>query len=253
MLLCILPECHRSKLPTECDEMKRKALAICPSRQRVEMCRIMCSSFLETRHDTDLVLVIDEDDPQYSEYLDLCFSNPILYYVNNKSINMTYTQMLNHQYLSYPHYEYYHITNDDFVYFTDGWDRRFIQVLRDYGSGVAYGNDLYMGRNLPTAPFISAEVVRALGWVQLPTLTHLCGDMVWKVIGEGLESIYYLKDVIIEHKHPLVNKAPKDVIFEKTNSKEMYSNDNAAFRHWVLNDSHDDIERIKKYGADLEV
>jgi hypothetical protein len=153
------------------------------------------------------------------------------------------TQLINEAFHKNSFYKYYHLTNDDFIYQTKDWDKIFINSILD--GGIAHGNDLYLGEALPVAPFISGDVARAVGWLQLPTLTHLCGDMVWNHIGRSLGILKYHKEVIIEHKHFLNHKAEKDSVYEITNSKEMYAKDHAACKEWIANQSADDIARIR--------
>ncbi len=222
-----------------------RILTICPSRGRYLKLDKMLRSFNNTSSDSDIVVAIDFDDPEREQYQKIIRSHG----VGQKIVhNMTYTQILNKIFNVFPDYQYYHITNDDFVYRTMYWDKEFIEVLREKGYGIAYGNDLYMQKTLPVAPCITGNIVRALDWVQLPTLTHLCGDMVWKSIGEKIKSLHYLKDVIIEHEHPFTQnkEIAEDETFKKTNSKRMYSRDCMAYREWVRNDMYHDIEKIKK-------
>jgi len=221
-------------------------LAICPTRQRVKKFKEMYESFKDTSRRSKLLAVIDLSDPQYKDYTKYLENNNVHFYINPTKSIRTYTQMLNMQFHLWPDYEYYHITNDDFIYKTQRWDERFIATLEEHSGGIAYGNDLYMGKNLPVSPLISRKIISTLGWLQLPSLTHLCGDMVWKVIGEGIKRLYYHNDVIIEHRHPLASvEIEKDDTFRKTNDPKMYHKDNEAFREWVVNQSYDDTKKVK--------
>lgn len=154
------------------------------------------------------------------------------------------TNIINETFGCYPDYKYYHVTNDDFVYKTPNWDVALMNLAGSYG--IAYGDDLNGQHKLPTASVISGDIVRALGWLQLPTLHHLCGDCVWDYIGKKLKILHYNKAVIMEHEHFLYKKADKDETYEVTNSRDMYSKDNAAFRRWLETEANDDCEKIRK-------
>ena len=130
-------------------------------------------------------------------------------------------------------------------YHTPGWDDVFIKILNDSGGGIAYGNDTIQKENMPTTSVISGDIVRALGWLQMPTLTHLYGDEVWKHIGNELKILHYVPEVIIEHNHWFKNKELIDDIYLKTNSTEMYNIDRIAFTEWKVKQSKTDIETIK--------
>jgi len=198
-----------------------KILTICPSIRKKEAVE-MFKSFRETTIDSDIIFLHKEGS--ITKLINECFEH-------NK------------------HYDYYHITNDDCIYQTIGWDVSLAEKLIQKGGGIAYGNDLLGGVNLPTFPFISGKIARALGWLQLPPLDHLCGDMVWKAIGSGLNRLYYCPEVVIEHRHFLNKKAPK-TNYEITNSSEMYNKDNATFRDWVHTQYKYDLDRIN---AQLEM
>lgn len=156
------------------------------------------------------------------------------------------TEIINEAYRKSPHYDFYHVTNDDFIYQTKDWDKILMNEIESRGGfGIAYGNDLFNGRNLPTTSVISANIIRALGWLQLPGLKYLYGDMVWKHIGESLGCLYYNKDVIIEHEHVRNHKTTNDSVYEKTNSSEIYESDEKVFSQWRKYYSEQDIRKIR--------
>lgn len=164
------------------------------------------------------------------------------------------TDLINRAYRFSRGYDYYHITNDDFIYRTKNWDKILVDKIESSGGwGIAYGSDLYLNEALPTAPVISRNIIDALGWIQLPTLEHLCGDMVWNYIGKKIDALFYVKDVVIEHQHFLNNKAEKDDVYQKTNSKEMFRKDHESFRNWVQQDSERDIKRVVMAMLEMQV
>jgi hypothetical protein len=113
---------------------------------------------------------------------------------------------------------------------TEAWDRRIVEALAD--PGIAYGDDLFQKHELPTAPFISASIVLALGWYALPTCRHLFIDNAWKDIGTLTGRLHYLPDVVIEHLHPLAGKAQWDEGYERANRRSTIEEDGAAYHYW---------------------
>lgn len=111
----------------------------------------------------------------------------------------TVTEAINKYMNQVENYDFIHITNDDVIYQTKGWDTSFVKRAKEYGPGIYYGNDMLQGKNLPTFPFISTSIIKTVGWLQLPTLNRYCGDVVWKFIGESCNCIYYLEYITIEH------------------------------------------------------
>lgn len=182
---------------------------ICPSIDRVGPACEMLSSFYSTQETSDLIIL-----------------------TARKNI----TELINA--VNFDGYDFVTVTNDDFIFETDGWDQMLIDTMGGR-AGFAYGFD---GRNnhLPTTCMISTSICRVLGWIQLPGLTHLCGDMVWMTLGNELGRLFYRRDVRITH-----NQKP-DQVYEKTNSKEMYRRDGEVFRRWRNEKAFADVRRIRE-------
>ena len=191
--------------------------------------KMMADSFHETsEEDNCLMIFIDKCDPCLEEYFSLLKDDMVV--VNDR---MTNTKIFNFALSRFPKCEYYHMTNDDFIYKTPGWDSKFVHILENKRCGIAYGNDLLQGQSMATAPFISGDIVRALGWLQLPDLDYLGGDVVWQTIGHKIDRLFYLPDVIIEHVHYQAKKAEIDETYKNTNSPARYEKDGQAFKKWI--------------------
>ncbi len=107
----------------------------------------------------------------------------------------TVTEAINFAFNKFPNFDFYHVTNDDVIYHTKQWDIK----LANKGK-ISYGNDMLQGKDLCTFPMIDGDIVRAVGWLQLPILNKYCGDNVWKFIGEQLNILDYHGDVLLKHK-----------------------------------------------------
>jgi len=225
--------------------MINKTLIICPTKDRVNLCRRMMFSVYATKSaSTDIIFIVSDKDKMTDNYSDLFEQYNTRYHIFPFD---NITEIFNNTLLLYPGYKYYHLTNDDFFYQTQNWDQIFIDKIEQKGgSGIAYGNDLLTGQDMPTAPFISSDIVRMLGWLQMPKLKFLYGDAVWKVIGSKLNKLYYCKDVIIRHDHPFFKNGQHDDTSKITNSKEMYEHDHSAFKDWIQNDYLNDIKKIEE-------
>lgn len=144
-----------------------KILVICPSIHPDKL-EVMMDSFLVTR----------------SKYTNIILNHE----------NKTIAQIFNETFEKNPDYDFYFLANDDIYFSTPLWDLK----LANKGK-ISYGNDLIQGKNLPTFPMIDGDIVRALGWLQLPTLKRYCGDTVWGFIGKSLNILDYHGDVIMKH------------------------------------------------------
>ena len=224
--------------------MQNELLVICPTRGRVKQCKRMIESFDDTSVNSDLIFIIDYDDKHLKEYMDLLNCTKHSYAIREESsLCETYNSLvLEH----FPDYKFYSITCDDFIYNTDCWDEILISRLVAKGGGFAYGDDGYGGSALPTTCVISGEIVQALGWVVLPTLKHLCGDMVWRELGQKLNRLFYVPEVSIEHMTPLAHKSEIDDTHRRTNASEIYTLDNKSFRYWISHHLENDLRKINK-------
>lgn len=105
--------------------------------------------------------------------------------------------------------------DDDHWPQTPGWDALYLDALEQLGgTGVVYGNDLFQRDQLPTAPGISADIVRELGWYAPPELQHWYCDNFWLELGKRSGRLAYLPDVIMEHRNVQAGKAPDDATYQ---------------------------------------
>lgn len=135
--------------------------------------------------------------------------------------------------------------DDDHRPRTRGWDSALLDALRAAGSGIAYGNDLLQGQNLPTAPVITADIIKTLGWMAPPTLRHLYCDNFWRDLGEQAGCLHYLPSVVVEHMHPLAGKAPMDDGYRRVNAPERFSEDGAAYEAYKRDDLAADAAKVR--------
>lgn len=192
-------------------------LVICPSINRPEQLSRMVESFYNKSILSDLII--------------LTAKGSITTYINQ---------------VKYDNYKYVTITNDDFIFHTYSWDLILMETIERKGqTGFAFGNDGSNNKELPTTCLMSTDIPKALGYIQLPELTHLCGDMVWQTLGKLCNCLYYVPQVKTEHMHYMFGKAEKrDYVV--TNSEQMYRADNAVFQEWLLHRSNEDADKIKE-------
>ena len=146
-------------------EVNIKILAICPSKYPNKLSKMM-DSFLLTR----------------SKYTEIIIN------YENKSI----TKIFNETFNSNPDFDFYFMCNDDIIFHTPLWDIS----LANKGK-ISHGRDGIQNENLCIFPMIDGDIIRALGWLQLPTLNRYAGDVVWRQIGKECGILNYCKDVII--------------------------------------------------------
>jgi len=135
---------------------------------------------------------------------------------------------------------------DDMVPLTDGWDVRLIDAIADMGGGFAYPDDKRRD-DIPEAVVMSGEIVRALGWMCLPALSHWFIDTVWSDLGTQAGCIRYCPEVVIRHDNPAVAPhVPVDATY--TDASGSFAADMAAWQKWRLrrDGMRADIERVRE-------
>lgn len=138
---------------------------------------------------------------------------------------------------------------DDHLLQTACWDGAVVDALDSLGSGIVYGNDLLQGERLPTAAFLTADIIRTLGCMCPPTLEHLYIDNYWLELGRAMGRLRYLPDVVIEHLHPASGKAQRDQTYAEANDPDRDRRDKAAFEAWRRDGLPRDLELLRAAGV----
>ena len=220
----------------------KEILAICPSRERPFKAKRMIDSFNENSYGRiGLLYCLDEDDPMLYTYR-IVLNDKCAYIIQPRK---TITEIFNGVYREFPPYHMYHLANDDFHYETKDFDWKVLAVEEKIGPGVFYGDDGYNKVRLCTIMFITNDLIEPLGWLQLPTLTHLYGDNVWGRIGSDLNRLVFIKNVKITHEVAWLDNKYRDKIFERTNSEEMYRKDILAYTTWLRQQKGKDVRKIR--------
>ena len=135
-------------------------------------------------------------------------------------------------------YRFFCFIGDDHRPRTKHWDQEFIKTLKELGTGLVYGDDLFQGKNLATQIAMTADIVKALGGMTPPGLIHLYLDNFWMQLGNDLGALRFLPGVIIEHLHPVAGKAEWDEGYKAVNAEEVYSADAIAFKNYIQSDDY---------------
>lgn len=115
-----------------------------------------------------------------------------------------------------------------------------------YGAGIVYGDDGLMGALLPTAVFMTFNIVNALGWMAPPVLRHLYCDNFWKDLGTELGIIRYLPHLKITHLHPHADVGVNwDETYERGNVPHV-ARDHDYYYAYKTHDFPSDVEKVRK-------
>lgn len=134
---------------------------------------------------------------------------------------------------------------DDMVPLTVGWDEMLIEAAGP--DGMAYPNDRRRD-DIPECIVIGTPIVRELGWMCEPTLGHWFVDSVWRDLGSANECLAYLREVVVEHKHPNVGGGdPSDATYHEAAAG--FAADMASYQKWRLHRMRSDVETVKRARA----
>jgi hypothetical protein len=223
-----------------------KLLVMVPTRGRPQICKRMWDSFLATKsHNTEIILYFNDDDPKLEEYLDLFKTN----YIVGKRLFLA--EAYNFLFNKYSDYCWYSPINDDHVFITLGWDKKLIEVVetKGHGWGMACAEDgmtpwlLYQH---PSGCVISGNIPRTLGYFIWPKIQHVGIDCFFMRLLQGIDRLYHVPEVVIEHRHWFAGKAFLDANYKFVYSNEQFNYGMAMVREYVDTQLETDIAKLKK-------
>lgn len=228
-------------------------VVIVPSRGRPELATALVQHFKQTcTANTRLTFAVDADDPTLSRYpYELTAPVPqpstMVRALNFAATGVAGLRAATETEVSWMDGTPFAVgfMGDDHMPRTYGWDERYLAALRELGTGIVYGNDLFQGHRLPTQVAMTTDIVRAVGYMALPALTHLFVDNLWLRWGRSLDRIRYLPDVVVEHRHPVAGKAQWDDNYARVNSGEVAAHDEAVFNAYVAGGLEADLAKIR--------
>jgi hypothetical protein len=226
----------------------RDLLVIVPSRGRPERLREFLSYFEKTREAvTDVAVAIDNDDPRMADYdqlwVDFEHADWLIRYQGPRK---TITPWIN--YIAREELDNYRtmcVMGDDNVPITAGWDSHLVEVVVGMGgTGFAYPDDKRRN-DIPELAVISTNIIKKLGWLCHPSLRHFYVDNVWGDLGTGADCIKYCPEVVIEHRHYLVNQNyQRDMTYAQSETHGML--DQQAYQVWRAQDMSRDVAAIRE-------
>lgn len=217
-------------------------ITLVPTRGRPMNAAQLLSAHEELSTASDLLFVIDANDPEHDQYhfevgQELCMT------IDNTSRGMAYPiNKAANAIAKQDKYDFFAFLGDDHRPRTAGWDAILIQAMQRRPS-MAYGNDLFQGQRLPTMIAMTSDIVKALGGMVPPKMKHLYLDNFWKKLGEDLGSLTYIDAVVVEHMHPVAGKAEWDEGYKEVNAQEIYSFDALAYQNYIQSEAYEALKK----------
>jgi hypothetical protein len=224
-----------------------KSCVIVPTRGRPENMARLAESFVGTNAQADLYAVIDKDDPKFDKYLDnkdyMCLVSDNQTGGAAKAFNDGAQLLLDSS--VFPFYDIFIFFGDDCLPQTLNWDQSLQKALLGK-TGVAYGNDLLQGENLPTHFAVTRDIVERMQGIVPPGIKHLYMDNFVKQLGLDLDCLIYLPEVVLEHLHPVANKAEWDEGYKRVNQESLYTEDLLAMQIYLRSSEYADLVNALK-------
>lgn len=236
-------------------------LIVCPTRGRPAMFDRMLSSFYATRSEgTELYAYVANDDPELKAYQSIAPAPGVMIgfgprrtivEVFNRAFELVLRPISREAAARLPaawpatpleRYDYYVDCNDDFMFHTPGWDRKLMAAIEaNGGHGCAYGRT----RNLPSGAMFARRSIEALGWWFPPGFKHQFVDNVQRDLYSAARQLFYVDDVWIEHRHPLLGvNVAWDETYEFVYSDEVRRHDEEAYLKWRAGRAVDDVAKL---------
>lgn len=198
------------------------------TRARPENCLRFINAWTQTQASSPVYVRIDDCDPKLNQILELPWPKK---FSLNVGPRLGLKAALQEMFLKFPDEDWYGFLADDLVPLTKHWDKILIETAGN--CNISYPNDLgkKRKRDLPTHPCVGGDLVRAIGWFGLPATYHYYLDDIYRFIGQNLNNIYRLEDVIVEHMHYGRGKAEIDETYNQSIDK--MKNDTDAYNDWI--------------------
>jgi hypothetical protein len=222
----------------------RDLLVIVPSRGRPGRLREMLRACADRAGAlTDIVIGLDDDDA--GAYAEVTREEPGIGVEWVTGPRDTLTGWTNR--LAAPRAARYRAVaslGDDHIPRTPGWDRLLLAALDAMGgTGIAYPDDRRRA-DVPEAAVISSDIIRALGWMCLPSVRHFYCDDAWADLGRGAGCLAYVPEAVVEHMH---HATRRDVARDATYAEAEAGGaaDLRAYRAWRAGPMGADIETVR--------
>jgi hypothetical protein len=226
-------------------------VVVVPSRGRPGNVERLVQAWHDTSQaSTELVVAVDEDDPRLKDYQEIRM--PFLGRLRvGRRLRLGGT--LNEVAAEYADRAFaIGFMGDDHVPRTVGWDATVTAALEELGTGIVYGDDLIQGAALPTAAFMTSDIISALGYMVPGGLVHLEIDTAWLLLGRAIDRIRYLPEVVIEHCHPIAHTAEWDDGYAEANDPAQYEADGRRLEEWMRDGLDGDVAKLKGLIASKE-
>lgn len=223
--------------------MNEKILWICPSKNRPKRLEETLRSWrMTTEGLSDVIVILDNEEIEY-DHLISEFNDTI--WVRSDPVKGSFLHLVNKIALEYiNNYSFMGFLEDDIVFETIGYEKKFIQKLNELGpTGIVHAMDGMEKKGLLTIPVMNTFIINKLGFMSPPCLKSLWADNFWLSMAYHLKTYYKFEDVMIRHKHYSRYNIGKDSVTKEVNNN--YEIDKKNYYRYMATDFIRDMEKLK--------
>lgn len=203
-----------------------------PSRGRPRGVSRLVESIIKTADgpkDIEVIVAVDKDDPEYTDYLDLITLGGLPISVYNFD-RMVLSQYWNECYKRAKGDILMH-AGDDIIFRTKGWDTAIKQVFEEYPDNIVFvfGNDgSPHNGNFGTHGFIHRKWAETVGYFVPPYFSSDYNDSWLNDVARKIGRHRHVP-ILTEHMHPDFGKAPMDKTYEDRVERHQKDNVGALY------------------------
>lgn len=212
---------------------------VLPTRNRPSSCLRFINAWQATNASTPVYVRLDLDDPDIDALKSLPWPNEFKVTVAPRR---GLSKSMNEVFEVYPNEPWYGLLADDLLPHTSGWDQLLVNAAGT--SNISYPNDQGNNPDLPTHPCVGGDLVRKIGWFGFPPCGHYFVDTVWQFLGNELNNIHRLDNVLVEHLHYSVGKSELDTNYQESSLK--WKHDKRAYRDWCESEGKQLVTALKR-------
>ena len=233
-----------------------------PSRERYSMVSNLLVSIDRTVYDptsVEILFAVDNDDTKTVDFIN-GMKNQV------PRLNITIhtrerTEFINKDYYNWlgglAKGKYLWVLGNDLVFHTPNWDK----IIEDkIETDIIYGHSdrvFCIGVNdgtpkpskalpdFPCFPLISKEAFQALGFLLNPEIPTWGADYFCWCIYHGVDRLYYMKNIVLEHISYHTRKVPVDDVNRRIG--EIYAKNKPLHTHVLNNVTPQNIDTLKRY------
>ena len=185
----------------------------------------------------EILVYVDEDDPEQFEYLvthkSLSADSRVVNLFNFETLidEPLTTPRINNILAERAQGNILMIANDDQIFVDNGWDIRIDQEASKFPDEIycMWFNDGRYKETICTFPILSRKWVNTLGYIEPFLFEHFNCDLWTWQIGLLIDRLNYIPDILVEHRHPDTGKSKADETTNRNTRGGRPNRDEAIF------------------------